>query len=162
MHGQACCCDEAANHQLFIAAVFWTIQIVSAQEYSSLPQNLLQIPCSPHSVVLNVMATQYTCSLNGIYHPHWLGQWSCHSSHMCFPVHSPWLPGDINVMQTILVILTMAAIFLDRPGMFQYSFQCSSSQFIIYLVLINFLCIMITILYSFMFQYWTHWVFFPP
>ena len=30
-------------------------------------------------------------------------------------VHSPWLPGDIDVVQTILVILTMAGLFLDRP-----------------------------------------------
>ena len=30
-------------------------------------------------------------------------------------VHSPWLPGYINVAQTILVILIMAELFLDRP-----------------------------------------------
>ena len=36
---------------------------------------------------------------------------------MCIPVHSPWLPGYNDVMQTILVILTMAGLFLDRlPG----------------------------------------------
>ena len=29
-----------------------------------------QIHCSTHSVVLNVTATQDTCSLNGVYHPH--------------------------------------------------------------------------------------------
>ena len=76
------------------------------EECSSLTQNLMQICCSTRSVILNVMATQYTCSLSGIYHPHWLVQWSCHCSHMCIPVHSPWLPGYINVTQTVLVILT--------------------------------------------------------
>ena len=30
-------------------------------------------------------------------------------------VHSLWLPGCINVVQTILIILTMAGLFLDRP-----------------------------------------------
>ena len=30
-------------------------------------------------------------------------------------VHSPWLLGYINVMQTVLVILTMAGLFPDRP-----------------------------------------------
>ena len=62
-------------------------------------------------VILNSMATQYTCSLNGIYRPHWLVQWSWHCSCMCIPVHSLWLPGYISVMQTILVILTMARFF---------------------------------------------------
>ena len=71
-----------------------------------------EICCCTCSVILNVMATQCTCSLSGVYHPHWLVQWSCHCSCMCIPVHSPWLPGYINVMQTILVILTMAGFFL--------------------------------------------------
>ena len=37
--------------------------------------------------------------------------------HVCafVPVHSPWLPGDTDVGQTILVILTMAGLFPDRP-----------------------------------------------
>ena len=52
---------------------------------------------------------------HGIYRPHWLVQWSCHCSHMRIPVHSPWLPGYIHVMQTILIILTMAGLFQDRP-----------------------------------------------
>ena len=25
---------------------------------------------SLYSLILNIMATQYTCSLNGVYHPH--------------------------------------------------------------------------------------------
>ena len=36
---------------------------------------------------------------------------------MHIPVHSPWLPGYINVAQTFLIILTMAGLFPDRPHM---------------------------------------------
>ena len=53
--------------------------------------------------------------LDGVYCPHWLVQWSHHCSHMCISVHCPWLPGHINVTQTVLVILTMAGLLLDRP-----------------------------------------------
>ena len=53
------------------------------------------------SVILNMTATQYTCSFSGLYHPHCLIQWSCHCSRMHIPVHSPWLPGDIDVTQII-------------------------------------------------------------
>ena len=67
-----------------------------------------------YSLILNVTAAQYTCSLNGVYCPPWLVQWSCHCSHMCIPVHSLWLPGYINVIQTVL-ILTMSGLFPDRP-----------------------------------------------
>ena len=34
---------------------------------------------------------------------------------MHIPVHSPRLPGYINVMQIILIILTMAGLFPDIP-----------------------------------------------
>ena len=77
---------------------FWIIWTVSVKECSSLTQNLMQICCSTHSVILNAMATQCTCSLSGVYWPHWLVQWSHRCSHMCIPVHSPWLPGYIDVM----------------------------------------------------------------
>ena len=90
---------------------FWIIQIVSMEECSSLTQNLMQIHCSVHSGILNVMATQYTGSLNGVYCPHWLAQWSHHCSHMHIPVHSPWLPRYINVTQTILIKLTVSGFF---------------------------------------------------
>ena len=82
---------------------FWIIQIVSMEECSSLTQNLMQICCSTCSVILNVTATQYTGSLNGIYCPHWPVQWSHHCSCMCIPVHSPWLPGYLHVVQTFLL-----------------------------------------------------------
>ena len=73
-----------------------------------------------YSLILNVMATQYTSSLNGIYCPHWLEQWSHHCSCMRILVHSPWLTGYIDVVQTILIILTMAGLFLDRPRIVQF------------------------------------------
>ena len=115
MHEWACCQDEAADHQLPIAAAFWIIQIVSLEECSSSTQNLMQIHCSTRSVILNATATQYTCSLEGIYYPHWLVQWSHWCSHMHIPVHSPWLPGYSDVTQTILVVFTTAGLFPDRP-----------------------------------------------
>ena len=70
MHEQVCCHDEAANHQLPRAVAFWITQIVSIEEWSSLTQNLMQICCFTRSVILNLTTTQYTCSLNSIYHPH--------------------------------------------------------------------------------------------
>ena len=85
------------------------------EECSSLMQNSMQIRCSTHSVILNAKATQYTCSLKGIYCPHWLVQWSRHCSHMCIPVHSPWLPSYIDDMQTALIILTVVGVFPHRP-----------------------------------------------
>ena len=70
----------------------WIIRIVSTEELSSLMPNLMQTCCSTHSVILNMMTTQYMCQLNSVYWPHWLVQWSHHCSHMRIPVHSPWLP----------------------------------------------------------------------
>ena len=60
MHEQVHCCDEAANHQLPIAAAFWIIQIVSVEECWSLMQNLmhslLYLPscfeCDDHTVLI--------------------------------------------------------------------------------------------------------------
>ena len=118
MHELACCHDEAVNHQFPIAAAFWIIPIVSTEECSSLMQNLMQICCSTRSVILNVTATQYTCLLNDIYRPHWLVQWSHHCSLTCVPVQPPWLPGYIDVKQTVPVILTMAGLFPGRPCLY--------------------------------------------
>ena len=81
----------------------------------------MQTYCPTHSVILNVTATQYTCSLNSVYHPHWLVEWSHHCSGMHILVYSTWLPGYIDVMQTILIILTMAELFLDKPPMLEYT-----------------------------------------
>ena len=70
MHKWAHCHDEAANQQLPIGVAFWIIQIAFVEECSSLTQNLMQIHRSIHSVILNAMATHYTCLLNSIYLPH--------------------------------------------------------------------------------------------
>ena len=64
----------------------WITWIVFMEECSSLMQNLMQTGCSTHSVILYVTTTQYTCWLNGVYHPHWVVQWSHHCSH--WNVHS--------------------------------------------------------------------------
>ena len=73
---------------------------VSVEDCLSLTQNLMQIRCSTCSVILNEMVTQYTCSLNSIYCPCWLGKSSlfphAHSSplslaatlHQCHTNHS--------------------------------------------------------------------------
>ena len=82
-----------------------------------------------YSVSSNATATQYTRSLNGIHCPHWLVQWSCHCSRMLVLVHSPWLPGDTDVVQTILVILTMAGLFPDRPWIISIVFMLIFSLF---------------------------------
>ena len=34
--------------------------------------------------------------------------------HTCIPVPLPWLPGYISVMQTIVIVLTMAGLFLGH------------------------------------------------
>ena len=95
IHEKVCCRDKAANHQLPIAAAFWFIQIVSREDCSSLMQHRMQIHCSTCPVILNATSAQYTCSFKGTYH--WLVQWSRHCSHMCIPVHSPWLPSYIDI-----------------------------------------------------------------
>ena len=137
MHELVHCYDEAVNHQLPIAATFWIIQIVSIEECSSLMQNLMQICCSTCSVILNAIATQYTCSLNGIYRPHWLVQWSYHYSHMSIPVHSPWLPAYLDFTQTVLIILTMAGLFFpDRLCISEIIWYLSFSVWLISLSII--------------------------
>ena len=65
MHEDIRCCDEAANHELPIAAVSWIIPIVSMEDNSDAELLL-------YSVILNAMATKYICSLNSIYGPQWL------------------------------------------------------------------------------------------
>ena len=122
MHEWAHCCDEAANHQFSTAVAFWIIWRGSAEFLKWFNffcrmnlQNLMQIHCSTHSVILNPMVTQYTCSVNCVYHPYWLVEWCHHCSHMCIPLRSPGLPGCINVTQITFIILSMVALFLDRP-----------------------------------------------
>ena len=40
---------------------------------------------------------------------------SRYCSCMHIPIHSPWLPGYINVVQTVLAMSTIAGLFMDRP-----------------------------------------------
>ena len=104
-------CAALVALSLKAASIIWR---VSTEECSSLKQNLMQIHLL-YSVILNVTATQYSCSLNGVYHPHWRVQWSRHCSHMHIPVHFSWLPGYINIAQAVLIILATAGLFLDSP-----------------------------------------------
>ena len=59
--------------------------------------------------------------------PYWIiVQWSYYS-HMCIPVHSPWLLGYINVTQTVLGILTMARLF-QTDLVYRVRFQASTED----------------------------------
>ena len=53
-------------------------------------------------------ATQKICPLNSIYRPQWLVHWSHLCSHMNISLHLLWLPGYMDVMQTVLIIFAMA------------------------------------------------------
>ena len=100
LHERAHCFNEAASHQLPRAACDLLNHLNSFHRgMLSLTQNLMQICYSTCSVILNATATQYTCSLNGVYRPHWLVQWSHHCSHTHIPVHSPWLPVDMMLLK---------------------------------------------------------------
>ena len=44
---------------------------------------------------------------------------------MHIPVHSPWLPGYMDVRQIVLIILTMAGLFLDRPRILMFILTCT-------------------------------------
>ena len=80
IHEWSFCRDEAANHQLPIAVAFWIIPILSAEECSSLMQNLMQVRCSAYSVILK--CDGYTV--------HMLTQW-------CLP------PPLISMVKSIIV-----------------------------------------------------------
>ena len=119
MHEWACFHDKAANHHLPIAMAFWIIWIISPEECSSLMQNLLQIHCSARYC--------FNCHSHTV---HMLTQWhlwppltsAVKSSYscMCIPTHSLWLPGYIDVVYSVLIILKMAWLFLDRPCICTY------------------------------------------
>ena len=71
-----------------------------------------------YSVILNVMATQYTCSLSGVYCPQ---PTSTVKLSLFLHVRSSpvlWLPAYIDVMHAVLIILTMAGLSLDRPHIY--------------------------------------------
>ena len=97
IHAQAHCCDEVDKHQLPIAAAFWIIQIFSVEECTNLRQNLMQICCSTQSFWM--WQSHSTHLTQWLLPPYWVVQWSCGCSCMLLPVHSPWLPGYIDVLQ---------------------------------------------------------------
>ena len=113
IHEQVHCRHEAANHQLPIAAAFWIIWVVPEEECSSLTQNLMRIHCSTNSVILNVLATQYTCSLNNIHCPPLTSTVKlplfthAHSSPLCLA------PGGNHVAQSCYI--NNGCFFPDSP-----------------------------------------------
>ena len=113
MHEWTYCYDEAANHQVPIAVTFWIIQIGTMEEWSSLTQNFMPIHYSTCSVI--------ECNRHTI---HMLTQWCLPSLltsivrlSLFMHAHSSplsWLPGYMDVSQTVLFILTLAGLFPDR------------------------------------------------
>ena len=79
------------------------------EENASFTQNWMQIPCSTHSVILNAKDAQHTCSHNGINRPP-----DQYNEAVIVPIHSPWCPGYLDAVQTILIILTVAGLFPDK------------------------------------------------
>ena len=111
MHKRAHCRDEAANHQLPIAAA------------SSFPGGKFKLNTKFDADLLFYSRSHFECDGHTV---HMLTQWHLlppvistvnhHCSHMHFPVYSPWLPGYINVTQTILDILTWQGfLWTDLP-----------------------------------------------
>ena len=112
MHEWAHCHDEASNHQLPITVAFWIIWIVSAEEYSSLMQNLMQIHCSTGSVIVNATARQHTSSLKGHLQSSPISTGTVESlfTHAHFSTLSLAV-RYINIMQMVLITLTMVGLF---------------------------------------------------
>ena len=133
---QVHCPDEGANHhQLPIAVAFWSIWMVSREEHLSLTQNLIQIHCSTHSVILNAMATQCTYSLKGVHRPHWLVQWIFNSVifkifkitewvEQCICIRF-WVKPEHSSMETIQVIQKATA--MGNWWLAASSLQCAHS-----------------------------------
>ena len=115
MHEWAHGCDKAANHHLPIAAAFWIIWIV--------PRGMLKLNAKFDADLLLYSLSHFECDGHTV---HMLTQWCLPSlltntaesslfTHACVPVHSPWLPGYTDVVQTILLVLTKAGLSPDRP-----------------------------------------------
>ena len=119
-HHVVCCGDEAASHQCgllnhldsFCGGMF---KFNAKFDADSLLYSLSHFEWD--SLTIHMLTQEYLLPPLTI-----TVKLSLFTLHI--PVHSPWLPGYIDVAQTILLILTMAGIFLDRPC------KCSRSFFI--------------------------------
>ena len=91
---------------------FWIIWIVSVEECS----NLMQIWCKFTALLTQSfwMQEPHSTASTAPLSPQ-LVQRSRHCSCMHIPVPSPWLPGYVDVVQTVFVMLTMAGLFPERP-----------------------------------------------
>ena len=67
MHEQACCHDEAANHVAHSCSLVNHPNSFCRRMFKLNAK--LDADSLLYSVILNVMATQHTCSLNGVYWP---------------------------------------------------------------------------------------------
>ena len=114
------------RHDAWVSLLlWWSCQSPVARSYGLLNnlnrfcfmQNLVQIHCSTHSVILNATATQYIYSLNSIYSPT-----DYYSEvvivHMC-TFQSTLLVCQFTLMSCKLLSLTLAGLFPDRPCMYR-------------------------------------------
>ena len=119
LHGKWCMSRcivlmKLPNQQLPIAAASWLVCIFRREMFTlsakfdadSLLYWLSNFECNGHTA--HVLTQRHLP-------PPLLVLWSCHCSRVCIPVPSSWLPGYIDVMQTVLLILTMVRLFPDRP-----------------------------------------------
>ena len=105
LHETWCTSRRIVVMKLPMATAFQITRTVPMEECPSLTQNVMQIRCCTHWVILNVTPTQYTCSLNGVYRPHWLVQWSHHCSRMC--IQSALLCCQVTCMVHKLFLLCL-------------------------------------------------------
>ena len=118
-----------AGHGAWVDLLWWSCQLPVAHGYGLLSNltsfhwGMFKLNATLDTDLLLYLLSHFECDghavhmlTQGDYLPHWLVQWSWHCSCMCIPVHSPWLPGYTDVMQTVLVVLTMAGLFSDRPS----------------------------------------------
>ena len=115
MHEQACCRDEAANHQLPITAASWIIQIIAVEECSSWMQILWRFialfahfECSGHTVhmltqrhlpppltstvKLSLFTHAHSSPLSLAARLHW-----CHTNHSCYINNAGLFPDRLRV-----------------------------------------------------------------
>ena len=117
MHEWARCCDEAANHQLSISCGLLNhlnsfhrgmcklpgkfdtdslLYLLSRFEFNGHTVHMLPLQHLPPPLISTVKSSLFT-------------------SHMHVPVHCPWAPGYGDIVQTLLVILTIAGLSPHRP-----------------------------------------------